>query len=59
MFRVTSFALDWIRWVSEGSLNSETSDIGGRGEGLIISYEKVEITLLTITCERRSAYALK
>jgi hypothetical protein len=44
--------------VSEGSLNSETSDTGERGVGLIIFYETAEIISLTITCESRIAYAL-
>jgi hypothetical protein len=29
-------------WASEGSFNSETSDISEKGVGLIIFYEKAE-----------------
>jgi hypothetical protein len=39
---------------SEGSLNSETSDIGERGVRLIIFYEAETVPLI-ITCERRIA----
>jgi hypothetical protein len=43
---------------SEGSLNSETPDIGERGVGLIIFYERAKIVTLIIRCERRIAYTL-